>query len=142
MTRYLVTIFGPRSRNEALAIVAKAPNGTRVEVKAAKRTDDQNSLMWVLLTAVALQVPVEGKKHRPEDWNDCFMAALQAALVEQDPSLAVATMPAIDGSGRRVNVGNSTSDLSKDEMSMLIELIFKFGAEHGVTFQDEGEAAA
>ena len=49
--------------------------------------------------------------------------------------------PNLDGDGF-VNLGTSSSDLSKDEMTMLIELIFKFGAEHDVTFADEKAEAA
>lgn len=143
MTRYAVVLYGPRSKRDAMEIISKAPAGTRVEIKAAKRTNSQNELMWVLLTAVSLQYPVNGERKKPEKWKDVFMDGLRDALAEQQPdSMVLDTMPAIDGSGRQVNVGNSTSDLSVEEMSILIELILKFGAEHGVEFGDEREAAA
>lgn len=143
MTRYAVILYGPKSKREAMEIISKAPAGTRVEIKAAKRTIPQNELMWVLLTAVSLQVPVNGERKKPEKWKDAFMHGLREALSEQQPdSILLETMPAIDGSGRQVNVGNSTSDLSVEEMSMLIELIYKFGAERGVDFGDEERAAA
>lgn len=135
MTRYLVTLTGPRSRNEALAVVSKAPVGTRVEVKAAKRTNDQNALMWVLLTKLSLSLPWDGQKRTPERWKRLFLDALRAALDEDEETLS-----SLDGL-RRVPVGDSSSDLSKDEMTMLIELILKFGAEHGVVFDDEAAAA-
>lgn len=135
MSRYLVTINGPRSRSEALAIVGKAPVGARVEVKAAKRTLPQNDKMWATLTDIALQVPVEGKKHTPDDWKKVFLDALRAELDAEEE-----TMPSIDGL-RRVPVGNSSSDLSVEEMSLMIELMLKFGAEHDVTFGDEARAA-
>lgn len=135
MSRYLVTITGPRSRNEALSVVNKAPVGTRVEVKAAKRTIPQNDKMWATLTDIALQVPVEGRKHVPDKWKKVFLDALRAELDAEEE-----TMPSIDGL-RRVPVGNSSSDLSVEEMSMMIELMLKFGAEHGVVFDDEARAA-
>jgi hypothetical protein len=40
-----------------------------------------------------------------------------------------------------VNVGTSSSDLTKDEMTMLIELILKFCAAHDVAIDDEARAA-
>lgn len=135
MTRYLVTIEGPRSRNEAHAVVAKAPLGTRVEIKAAKRTNDQNSLMWVLLTKLSLSLPWDGQKRTPDRWKRLFLDALRVALDEDEE-----TIVSLDGL-RRVPTGDSSSDLSKDEMTILIELILKFGAERGIDFDAEREAA-
>jgi len=44
-------------------------------------------------------------------------------------------VPNIDGSGF-VNLGRSSSDLSKAEMTDLIEIIHAFGANHGVVFHE------
>ena len=136
MARYLVTIHGPKSRHEALSVVSKAPIGSRVEVKAAKRTLPQNSRLWAMLTDIALQVPWGGERRTPDTWKLLFLDALRRELAEEE-----ALLPALFAEGGLVNVGTSSSDLSKDEMTMLIELLFRFGAEHGVVFQDEREAA-
>jgi len=41
-----------------------------------------------------------------------------------------------------VTLGTSSSDLSRDEMTDLIEIIFAFGARHGVVWSDpKGKAA-
>lgn len=136
MSRYLVTIHGPRSRHEALSVVSKAPVGSRVEVKAAKRTHPQNDRMWAMLTDVALQVPWGGQRRTPDKWKLLFLDALRREMAEEEELL-----PALFEEGGLVNVGTSSSDLSKDEMTMLIELIFKFGSEHGVKFQEPAEAA-
>lgn len=137
MTRYLVTIHGPRSRHEAMQLVSKAPIGSRVEIKATKRTNPQNDRMWAMLTDVSLQVAWDGARRTPDKWKLLFLDALRRELSEDEELL-----PALFESGGIVNVGTSSSDLSKDEMTMLIELIFKFGAEHGVVFHDgESEAA-
>ena len=136
MTRYLVTLTGPRSRNDALAVVANAPVGTRVEIKAARRSNDQNALMWVLLTKLSLHLPWGGQRQTPDTWKLLFLDALRRELASE-PAL----LPALDDAGGLVNVGTSSSDLTKDEMTMLIELILKFGAERGVDFEDEREAA-
>jgi hypothetical protein len=49
-------------------------------------------------------------------------------------------VPNIDGNGF-VNLGRSTSDLSKTEMSDLMELIAMFGAKHDVKFHEVAPAA-
>ena len=41
-----------------------------------------------------------------------------------------------------IPIGQSSSDLSKSEMTDLIEMIAAWGAEHGVTFHDPAEQAA
>lgn len=135
MTRFLITIHGPRSKAEATRIIEKAPPGTRVEIKAAKRSNDQNSLMWVLLTKLSISLPWDGRLRSPDKWKDLFMDGLRAVMDEDQE-----TLPAIDDSGRLVPVGQSTSDLSVEEMTLLLELILKFGADHGVEF-DERRAA-
>jgi hypothetical protein len=49
-------------------------------------------------------------------------------------------VPNIDGNGF-INLGRSSSDLSKAEFSDLIEIIFAFGAKHGVVFAEDRKAA-
>ncbi len=131
MSRYLVTIKGAADRERAVRIVGAAPTGTRVEIKAAKRTIPQNDRMWAMLTDVAQQLPWHGQKLRPDDWKVLFLDALKRER---------RTVPNLDGNGV-VDISRSSSDLSKDEMSDLIELIFEFGARHKVTFHDDRVAA-
>lgn len=130
MSRYLVTLNTKDDRVRAINIIAAAPFGSRVEVKAEKRTLDQNSRMWAMLSDVALQLPWHGQKITPDDWKLVFLDALKGE---------VRTVPNIDGNGF-VSLRRS-SDLSKDEMSNLIDLIAAFGAGHGVTFHDKAQAA-
>jgi hypothetical protein len=87
--------------------------------------------MWAMLTDIATQLPWHGVKLTPEDWKLVFLDALKREL---------RMVPNIDGTGF-VNLGRSSSDLSKEEMSDLFELIHAFGAKHGVTFHDPMEAA-
>ena len=111
--------------------IAQAPHGTRLEFKAPRRTLPQNDRMWAMLTDIASQLPWHGVKLTPEDWKLVFLDALKREL---------RMVPNIDGTGF-VNLGRSSSDLSKEEMSDLFELIHAFGAKHGVTFHDPMEAA-
>lgn len=132
MSRALVIVNSPHDRLRASQWCMKAPAGTRIEFKATKRSIPQNAKFWAMLSDVATQLPWGGKKLRAEDWKIVFLHALK-----RDPSL----VPEIDGPGF-VNIsGYSSSDLSKDEMGNLLELIAEFGARHGVKFHDTAEAA-
>ena len=128
MSRAVVILDTEGDRSLVATWAAKAEPGTRVEFKRAKRTVDQNDRMWAMLTDVAEQVEWDGARRKTGEWKDLFMDWLPREL---------RTLSALDGSGRQVPLGRSTSDLSKEEMSNLIELIAMFGANHGVKFKDE-----
>lgn len=125
MSRAQITIWGASDRARAMRFISDAPNGTRISFKKAKRTLPQNDLMWGRLTDVARQVIWHGEKLTPTDWKDVFTVALRNAHV----------VPGIDP-GTFVSLGLHTSDMSKDEMSALLDLIDAFGADHGVKFSD------
>jgi hypothetical protein len=83
------------------------------------------------LTEIATQLPWHGIKLSADDWKLIFLDALKREL---------RMVPNLDGSGF-VNLGRSSSDLSKEEMTGLIELISAFGASHGVVFHDPEHSA-
>lgn len=120
------TLISPRVRENALAEVRNAPDGHIVTVKAAKRSDAQNRLLWQALTDVAEQVEWYGQYLPNTDWKDIFTASLRKSKV----------VPGID-SGTFVVTGLHTSAMTKGELSTLMDLIFAFGAEKGVVFTDE-----
>jgi hypothetical protein len=131
MTRAVLILRNKADRDKAAAWCRNAPDGTRLELTAARRSIEQNSLLWQRLTEVAHQVDWYGQKLTAEDWKDVFSASLRKARV----------VPGIDGGF--VPLGMRTSDMSKQEMTDLLELIAAFGAERGVTFRDlENEVAA
>jgi len=130
MGRALVTLRNKADRERASRWVEKAPFGTRVEFKASKRSLPQNDRMWAMLTDVAMQLKWHGISLTPDDWKLVFLDALEREA---------RFVPNIDGTGF-VNLGRSSSDLSKEEMSELIELIFAFGAQHGVKFNEPENA--
>jgi hypothetical protein len=72
-----------------------------------------------------------GQKLSADDWKMLFLSALkqEMRLVQN-----------LSGNGF-ISLGRSSSDLSKEEMSNLLELILAWGAEHGVMFQKEAETA-
>lgn len=129
MSQAQITLCGRSDRERAAKWVGQAPAGTRVTFKDPKRTLPQNEKMWAALTEVATQVEWHGQKLTPDDWKLVFMDALTREM---------RLVPNIDGTGV-VNLGRSSSNLSKSEFSDLLELIHQFGANHGVQFQDTRE---
>lgn len=132
MSRALLILSNPQVRARAKYWIDKAPDGCRVEFKEAKRTTDQNARMWAMLTEVARQVEWHGLKLSADDWKLIFMAGLNQEM---------RLVPNLDGNGF-VNLGRSSSDLSKAEMGDLMELISAFGAQRGVVFFDDAARAA
>lgn len=131
MGRALIVVNGNTERARAANWCQKAPAGTRIEFKAAKRTLAQNDRMWAMLTDVAQQAEHNGRRYTADQWKVLFLHAC---------GREVQFLPSLDGS-TFIPWGQSSSDLSKQEMTDLIEFMFAWGADHGVVFQD-AEAAA
>ncbi len=89
-----------------------------------RRSVGQNSLMWALLSDISHQVEWHGEKMSKKDWKWVFTAAIRRQRM----------VPGVDGG--MVFLGEPTSGMSKQEMSDLIELVYAFGAEHGVEWSD------
>lgn len=128
MPRAIVEIKGQAERN----LIARwamdtqnVPAGTTVEFRAPRRSLDQNALMWSLLGQISKQVDWYGQKLSSEDWKDVCTASLRRTRV----------VPGIDA-GTFVPLGMRTSQMTKEEISELIELIYAFGAERGVKFRE------
>lgn len=102
-----------------------------MEMKAPRRSLPQNDRLHAMLTDLSRAVLWHGVKLSVDDWKLLFLDALKREL---------RTIPNLEGNGF-VNLGRRTSDLTVSEMSDLIELVFKFGTEHGVVFQDDRRAA-
>lgn len=131
MSRWTHIIGSKEDQQRAADWCMRAPIGMRIEFKEVKRTLPQNDRMWAMLTEVSQQAMLGGKRFDPDQWKVIFLHAL---------GQEIQLLPSLDGRSF-VPWGQSSSDLTKDEMTGLIELIFKFGAENGVVFQDERAAA-
>jgi hypothetical protein len=119
------------NRVELVRAVELAPLGAYFQLIDAPRTLAQNRTMWRLLTRIADQLEHCGEHWAPDDWKCAFLKAMGKKL---------RFMPALDGDGV-VAIGYHSSKLSRAEMSEMIELIYSYGAEHGVDFDDERRAA-
>jgi len=101
-----------------------------VEVSPPKRTLSQNRKMWPLLHDLSLQVVWYGEKYDEEEWKD-LITALVAKMKKQEQK----TAPGIGGGV--VMFGSRTSKMRVSDMVEVIEAIYWFGTEQGVTFSEE-----
>ena len=132
MSRATVILNSQSDRQKVCKWAMGVAPGTRVEFKEAKRSTDQNARFWAMLTEIAQQLSWHGQKLKADDWKLIFLDALKQE---------VRIVPNISGNGF-VNLGRSSSDLSKGEFSDLIEIMIAFGAQHGVVFSHDVEQAA
>jgi hypothetical protein len=127
MSRATVVVASQADRNLISTWARQVPINTRVEFKAPKRTVPQNDRMWAMLTIISRKVEwrdLLGRplKMKPEQWKLFFLD-----MLSREPTM----VPNADGTGF-VNVGSSSSDLSRGEHSDLTTLIEKFAADRDV----------
>ena len=132
MSRSVLVLNSSADKQRARKYVDAAPFGTRLEFKAAKRSLPQNDKLWAMLTDVARQKEHNGRKYTADQWKVLFMCAC---------GREVQFIPALDGT-TFIPWGQRSSDLSKDEMSNLIDFIAAWGAENGVEFPDYSHSPA
>jgi len=125
MSRALVQIKSDAERSQIATWARNVPVGTTVEFRTPRRSNDQNALMWSLLGQISKQVDWYGTKLSSEDWKDVLTASLRRTRV----------VPGIDV-GTFVPLGMRTSQMTKEEISELLELIYAFGAERSVQFRE------
>lgn len=126
------TPLNSHTRAIAADRLAKAPDGWVMELRDRTRTSDQNSKLWPMLSDVSVQVEWHGVRLSPEDWKLIFMDALNQEM---------RLVPNVAGTGF-INLGRSSSRLSRQEFSDLIEVIYAFGAERGVEWSEPEQVAA
>jgi len=125
MSKAVVKIQNELDRRKVATWAKNVKAGTVVEFRSQTRSNDQNALMWSLLTQISKQVEWFGKMRSPEDWKDLTTAALRGA--EFVPGITPGTI---------VPLGMRTSQMSAAEISELIESLYAFGAERGVHFRE------
>lgn len=124
MTGQTVILAGSSQRALAHRLIDLAPPGAVVNVREARRTLDQNALLWAKLSDVSRSKP-EGRQHTPEVWKALFMSACGHA-VQFEAGLDGAPFP----------VGFRSSRLTKSQMVELIDFIDAWGSERGVAWGD------
>lgn len=126
MPKAVAIIYDEKDRQRVLDWIKLAPIETRVEIKGPKRTLPQNDRLWAMLTDVAIQKEHAGRKYKPDQWKILFMHAC---------GREVQFLPSLDNS-TFIPWGQSSSDLSKSEMTDLIEFLFMWGAQNDIVWSD------
>lgn len=121
-----VILTGDRARQTAHHLVEKAPQGAVLSIKPAKRTLDQNSRFWAILSDVSRSKP-QGRVMTPERWKAVFMQSFGHQVQFEN-----------DLEGRPFPIGHRSSALSKSEMSEMMEFISAWGSENGVIWTEAG----
>jgi hypothetical protein len=116
-------------RQTAKSWVDNVPPGTRITFKRHdKRNNDQNSLLWAILSNISEQKP-NGLDYPTAIWKCLFMQAW-GREIEYYKSL----------DGDEIVPIFRSSELTKAECAELIEFIYAWCAKNGVRFKQE-EAA-
>ena len=129
MSRALLVLYNDEIRAKAAKWIAGAPKDTRVTFQGPKRSLPQNSRMWAMLTDISTQADHHGRKYTTDEWKAIFLSALGQEMK---------FVPSLDGK-TFIPIGHSSSNLSVQEMTDMIELMFSFGAQHGVVFHEPAE---
>lgn len=133
MSRAVVVLQSKSDRETASDWIRRSPTGTRVEFKGPRRSPEQNSRFWAMLTDCAVQGRINDRRFNTEQWKMMFMHAYA-----EERGIEIKYLPALNRAGM-VPCGRSSSDLSVQEMSELMDYIAAWGAENGIKFHDQEE---
>lgn len=126
-----VVLTSPFARERFKRIVDQAPEGYVAEVREPKRTKDQSDKMWAMLTDVSISQP-GGERYTPEEWKERIMHAC---------GWECQFLPGILD-GRPFPTGYRSSQMTKSQMSAMIDWMQAWGDEQGVRWSDQEEKAA
>ena len=126
-----VTLHNPQQAHQVISetwpkVKSYLMGGHRLtlSIKKEKRSCEQNRLMWATLNDIAKQVEWYGMKLDAEDWKHIITASLRNQRM----------VPGLNGGF--VALGQSTSKMTREEMTEVIECALAFGAEKGVVFSE------
>jgi hypothetical protein len=114
-------LVNPQVRQRAAQAVLDAPDGYCVEIGPETRTQAQNRLFWPLVADIRSQ-NADMAKFSPDQVKLRFLNALDSEMQ---------FLPELWGGGMFA-VGQRSSTLSKRDFSLLVELVFKWGAENDI----------
>jgi hypothetical protein len=119
------TIILRGARTIAHRLVDSAPEGAVMNIREAKRTNEQNDKFWAMVGDISRAKP-EGRIHPPDVWK---------ALLMSEAGFKPLFEPSLDGQGV-IPVGYKSSRLTKAEFSDLIEAAYAYGARHEVEWSE------
>lgn len=123
-----VRLTGDVQRAYAKRLIDEAPAGDVIRLGKETRSQEQNRKLWPMLTDLQRQVP----SMTTFSADDIKLRFLNALGVE------MRFLPALENEGV-FPVGLRSSTLTKAQFAGLIELLYKYGAEHGVRWSEPAE---
>lgn len=131
MKSQTIRLVGDSQRSHACEMVMLAPAGWVVKIAAETRRDAQNRKLWPMLQDIQRQV--EGfEAFNLDDIKNRFLNALGTEM---------RFLPELEGQGM-FPVGLRSSTLTVEQFSGLVEIIYEFGARHGVKWSEPAERKA
>ena len=125
MANRTVILHGPSQRDYAHRLIDEAPAGYVMKLGEETRRDAQNRKLWPMLGDIRKQV--EGMdRYTADDIKLRFLNALGAEM---------RFLPELEGGGM-FPVGLKSSTLTVAQFSALVELIYEYGARHGVVWSE------
>lgn len=121
-----IILAGPSQREFAKQCIDAAKPYSVVSVKDPTRTNLQSSKMWCMLSDIAAQCTWHGLKINDNSWKLIFLDHLYHELQ---------IVPNYAGTGF-LNLHQSSRQLTIPQMSDMIELMYKHGAETGVVWSE------
>lgn len=126
-----IDLGSQHGRARARQLVDRPPADCVCVIRKRTRTDDQNRKLWPMLEDIRRQV--EGMNAFTRD--DIKLRFLNALGTE------MRFLPELEGGGM-FPVGLRSSTLTKEQFSGLIELLYEYGARHGVHWTEAERDAA
>jgi hypothetical protein len=128
--RRAVYLSGRYQRDYAKRLIDEAREGDVMSISAPTRSLEQNAKLWPMLEDLREQVPAMST-YSTDDIKLRFLNAL---------GVEMRFLPCLEGEGA-FPVGLRSSTLTKGQFSGLLELLYEYGARHGVRWTDERKAA-
>jgi hypothetical protein len=125
MSGHVIVLSTSYQRERAKRLIMGAPKGWLCNIREQTRTGEQNAKLWAMLSDVSRAKP-GGRSHTPEVWKCLFMHALGHTSRFE-----------LGLNGEPFPVGFRSSQLSKSQMSDLIEFIIAWCAQNDVRLSDQ-----
>ena len=122
---HTVRLIGQSQKDYAKRLIDEAPAGHVMKLAKETRRDAQNRKLWPMLQDIQQQVPGM-ETFALDDIKLRFLNALGTEM---------RFLPALEEEGM-FPVGLRSSTLTVAQFSGLVEILYKFGAEHGVRWSE------
>jgi NinB protein len=132
MDKQTFRLVTPQARQNAATAVACAPEGYHVTITPPSRSLDANAKLHAMIADIMRQDP-DKKGCNVQAWKLLFMD--DAFHETGDPEFGVKMVPNLRSDGYLV-VNPKTSQLSIGRCNILIEAMYRYGAQHGIVWSE------